>query len=80
MARLHDHGVPVVMVSGNHDAESEITRTLLLPPNVHQLATTGAPQTLVLDDLGLAVHGQGFATKAVTENLAAAYPARLPGW
>lgn len=78
MGRLHDHGVPVVMVSGNHDAESEITRALILPPNVHQL-DTGAPQTLVLDDLGLAVHGQGFATKAVTENLAAAYPHRVRG-
>ncbi|CAA9437740.1 MAG: DNA double-strand break repair protein Mre16, partial [uncultured Quadrisphaera sp.] len=78
LGRLHDAGVRVVTIAGNHDAESEITRSLRLPPNVTVLATD-APQTVVFDDLGLAVHGQGFATKAVTANLAAAYPARVPG-
>ncbi len=75
---LHDHGIPVVTIAGNHDAESEITRSLRLPPNVTVLSTASA-ETTVLDDLGLAVHGQGFATRAVTANLAAAYPARVPG-
>jgi DNA repair exonuclease SbcCD nuclease subunit len=78
LGRLHDAGVPVLTIAGNHDAESEITRSLRLPPNVTVLGTD-APQTVVLDDLGLAVHGQGFATKAVTANLAAHYPARVPG-
>jgi hypothetical protein len=78
MGRLHEAGVPVFVAAGNHDAESEITRSLRMPPNVTVLSTD-APQTVVLDDVGLAVHGQGFATRAVTTNLALAYPRRLPG-
>lgn len=76
MRDLHDARVPVVLVRGNHDAESVISRSLLLPPNVHQLATD-APESVELG--GLVVHGQGFAKPAVTANLAAAYPAPLPG-
>lgn len=75
---LHEHGIPVFMAAGNHDAESEISRALTLPPNVTVLSTD-APETVVDDDRGLAVHGQGFPTRAVTENLVLAYPKRVPG-
>jgi len=78
MGVLHDHGIPVFMAAGNHDAESQITRTLTLPPNVSVLSTQ-QPESVVSDDLGLVVHGQGFATRAVTENLVLAYPAHVPG-
>ena len=78
LSRLHDEGVPVFLINGNHDAESEITRSLRLPPNTHRLSVE-APETVVLDDLGLAVHGQGFARRAVLENLVPAYPDRVPG-
>lgn len=79
LARLSDHGVPVVTIAGNHDAASEITRSLRLPSGVRALST-GAPQTVTFDDVGLAVHGQGFATRAVTENIVVRYPDRLPGY
>lgn len=78
LSRLHDEGVPVFLINGNHDAESEITRSLRLPPNTHRLSVE-APETVVLDDVGLAVHGQGFARRAVLENLVPAYPDRIPG-
>lgn len=78
MAVLADHGVPVFMASGNHDAESQITRALTLPSNVTVLSTE-RPETVTVDDLGLAVHGQGYPTRAVTENLVLAYPQRVPG-
>lgn len=78
MDELHEAGVKVVAVSGNHDAESEITRSLRLPPSMLMLSTD-APQTEVFDDLGLAVHGQGYATRAVRDNLAGAYRDRVPG-
>ncbi|MGH3613682.1 MAG: metallophosphoesterase family protein [Pseudonocardia sp.] len=78
MERLHAEGIPVFMISGNHDAASEITRSLRLPPNVTVLSTA-APQTVIDDDLGLAVHGQGFATRSVPENLVRAYPGRVAG-
>lgn len=78
MRDLDDAGVPVLVVQGNHDAESVITRSLTLPPNV-TLLSTDRPETKVLDDVGLAVHGQGFATKSVSVNLAREYPAPVPG-
>ena len=78
MRDLHDAGVQVVLVQGNHDAESKITRSLTLPPNVRRLSTS-EPETVTFDDQGLAVHGQGFATRAVSANLAIAYPAPIPG-
>ena len=78
MDRLNDEGIRVFMVAGNHDAASEITRSLRLPSNVTVMDTT-QPQSVVDDDLGLAVHGQGFATRAVVRNLATAFPARIPG-
>ena len=56
-----------------------MTRTLRLPGNVRVLNDT-RPETVRLDDLGVAIHGQSFAQAAVTENLAAGYPDAVPGW
>ena len=78
MHRLRDAGIPVVLISGNHDAESDVTRSLLPPDNVVRLSAT-EPQTHMLDDWGVAVHGQGFATRAELKNLAKEYPAAIPG-
>jgi DNA repair protein SbcD/Mre11 len=78
MARLRDAGVQVVMIRGNHDAASQITKNLRLPDNVRELSAKRA-ETLTLDSLGVAVHGQSFANRAVTENLAESYPARVSG-
>lgn len=75
LGQLNDVGIPVVSVAGNHDAASEISRNLRLPPNVAQLATS-QPETVVFDDLEIAVVGQGYATRAVTANLAEGYPAK----
>lgn len=77
MARLRQADIRVVWVRGNHDAASRITRHLRLPANVVELSTR-RPQTLVLEDLGVALHGQGFSKRAVSEDLAATYPPALP--
>jgi len=79
MSRLRDAGIRVFMVRGNHDAASQITKSLRLPDNVYNLSTE-RPETVVLDDLGIAVHGQGFATRAVTDDLSASYPDPLDGY
>ena len=76
MARLRDAGIAVVSISGNHDAESKITKELRFPDNVHVLDVK-KPETFVLEDVGIAVHGQGYATAAVTEDLSLAYPEPL---
>lgn len=71
--RLNDEGIQVVSVAGNHDAASEISRNLQLPPNVTQLSET-APERKVFDDLDLEVIGQGYATRSVTDDLSSAFP------
>ena len=71
---LREADVPVVLLTGNHDAASVITRRLALPDNVTRL-DHDAPETVRFDDWNVSVHGQGFATRDVTDNLAAAYPA-----
>jgi exonuclease SbcD len=78
MRLLQDADVRVIMISGNHDAESEITRSLRLPANVTVL-DVARPVSVEVEGQGLVVHGQGFATRAVLANLAAAYPDRVPG-
>lgn len=78
MAELAESGIGVYLVRGNHDAASRLTRSLPLPRNV-RLFSDQMPETAIDDALGLAVHGQSFATAAVTEDLAANYPVAVPG-
>jgi len=73
MNRLGKEGIKVFIVAGNHDAASQITRHLRLPDNVTLFATK-KPQQVLLADLNVAIYGQGFATRAVTEDLSQAYP------
>jgi len=78
LGRLRDLGIRVFVIAGNHDAANKMTRMLRLPDNVRLLAHD-RPETVRLDDLGIAIHGQSFAKAAVFENLAAAYPAPSSG-
>ena len=77
MGRLQEFGIRVFIVAGNHDAASQITKHLQLPDNV-TLFSTKKPESVVLENLNVAVHGQGFATRAVTEDLSEAYPQGNP--
>jgi len=77
MARLGQ--IPVFIVYGNHDAQNLMTKRLQLPPNVVAFPSS-KPKTEYLIDLGVAVHGQSFADRAVLENLAAGYPPPVDGF
>lgn len=68
-----------MIVYGNHDAASEITRRLRPPDNV-PVFSHAQPETVLLDDAGLAFHGQSYARRPVTEDLSAACPDRTPGY
>ena len=78
LVRLREGQVKVALIRGNHDAHSAITRHLKLPEHVTELSTH-APQSLVYDAFGVVVHGQGFAKRAVTKDLAARYPDAVAG-
>jgi DNA repair protein SbcD/Mre11 len=73
MGRLREAGIPVVMVSGNHDAANQITRSLKLPDNV-TLFPHRSVGTLLLDQYGVAVHGQSFSARSVMDDLVRNYP------
>jgi DNA repair exonuclease SbcCD nuclease subunit len=78
MSRLREAGIKVFLISGNHDAASHMTKDIRLPDNVFK-SSHQAPESLVLEDLGVVVHGQGFYKKAVTENLAVKFPSPRSG-
>lgn len=77
MGLLHEAGIKVFLISGNHDAENKMTRSLQMP-RVHRF-TTDRATTERLDDWDVALHGQGFATPAVRDNLVPGYPKASPG-
>ena len=79
MTRLREAGIPVFIITGNHDAANKITKTLRFPENVH-LFPTDKPETFHLDDLGVAIHGQGFARPAIRKDLSARYPSAVSGY
>ena len=78
LRRLADANVPVFIVRGNHDALSKISKSVTLPRNT-QVFKSGKAMTLIDERLGIAIHGQSFATGAVTDDLAAGYPAPRKG-
>jgi DNA repair protein SbcD/Mre11 len=73
--RLEQAGIPFVAIRGNHDAASVITRHL----RHSWLLNEKKPETRRLENLPVSIHGQSFATAAVTDNLARAYPPPEPG-
>lgn len=77
MARLRDEGIRVFVIAGNHDAASQITRHLRMPENV-KIFSVRSPETIVIKGSDIAIHGQGYASRAVTDDLAAGYPDALP--
>ena len=49
MGRLNNAGIPVYLIYGNHDAESEMTKKLSLPENVKAFSAN-KPQTFEIAD------------------------------
>ncbi|MBP0573578.1 hypothetical protein J8J27_23040, partial [Mycobacterium tuberculosis] len=72
-------GIPVFTVSGNHDAESIVSRSLALPPGVHHFGADRAA-TVELAALRVAVHGLSFATREMRANPVPGFPAPVAGW
>ena len=79
MKRLSDAKIPVFILGGNHDAASRITKTLRFPENVKIFPAT-EPETLYVDGMDVAVHGQGFASPAIKKDLSKNYPNAVTGF
>lgn len=78
LARLKERSISVFIVSGNHDAASQISRHLSLPDNVSSFPTK-KPQTFQVEGLDVVIHGQGYPTRAITTDLSESYPDAQPG-
>lgn len=78
MGRLKKAGIPVYLLFGNHDAESEMTKKLQWPENVFAFDSR-KPKTFLIDSLKVALHGHSFKDRETTENLVTGYPAPMRG-
>jgi DNA repair exonuclease SbcCD nuclease subunit len=77
--QLREAGIPLYLIAGNHDAANRMTRSLRLPDNV-TLFSADSPETAIIDELEVAIHGQSFATAAVYDDLSESYPPAKPGF
>ena len=78
MTRLREAGIPVFLVAGNHDAANRMTKFLRLPQNVNVFSAR-QPETKLLPEGDVVIHGQSFSNQSVSDNLAANYPVKRPG-
>jgi len=78
MRALKQHGVRVFVIRGNHDSRDEMSYRVPWPDNFHMLDCR-KPETVVLEDLGVAIHGMSFPRRELTENLVPRYPAPISG-
>jgi DNA repair protein SbcD/Mre11 len=77
--RLARAGIKLFLIRGNHDAASEISRTLPLPDTVHQFSTRKV-DSVEIAELSVVLHGRSFAQRHVADNMAGDFPAARPGW
>ncbi|MBW3599677.1 MAG: DNA repair exonuclease [Planctomycetes bacterium] len=83
LVKLREHNIRYYVITGNHDAANRMTRSLELPPNhdgTPPLLSHRKAESVVLDDVGVALHGQSFASQAVAENFTLAYPKPREGF
>ena len=80
MRRLEAAGIRVFIIRGNHDAQSQITRELTFPPNVHVFDGRGKPVKAgaLASGREVHVHGISFAQPHAPNSLLPAFRAPVP--
>jgi len=81
MGRLNQKNIKVVMITGNHDAKSKISKPLSPPKNL-TILSAHQPESCEITKEGeviAIIHGQGFLNQAEPRNLASTYPAPTSG-
>jgi DNA repair exonuclease SbcCD nuclease subunit len=81
-AKLIQHGIPLVIIRGNHDAKNVMTHSLPLPKNPDGsgiLLDHEKAEQRVFEKLGMVVQGRSFPNKAVPDDFAVGYPPPLQG-
>ena len=79
--RLHEAGIRVFIIRGNHDALSRITKELVFPDSVRVFG--GRAESIGIDrthgDISIAIHGLSFAHPHAPESLLPRYLAPTEG-
>ena len=78
IGRLTRAGIFVYGISGNHDAQSVLTRSLPWP-QLARMFDTAQAHSIPVPGLDVVIHGQGFPERAVKTNIARDYPGRVTG-
>jgi len=81
IGRLNQKNIKVVMITGNHDAKSKISKPLSPPKNL-TILSAHQPESWEITKEGeviAIIHGQGFLNQAEPRNLASTYPAPIAG-
>ncbi|QND54574.1 DNA repair exonuclease (plasmid) [Phyllobacterium sp. 628] len=69
MQRLHEAGISVYTIRGNHDALSKITQELVLPPSIKIFGARAEAIELQHGGLAIAMHGLSFGKPQAPESL-----------
>ena len=73
MARLHDAGIKVLKIRGNHDALSRISKQLVFPDSVTIFGNRPASVKLETGNLDVFFHGISFSSPKAPESLLLKY-------
>lgn len=79
MRRLHEAGILVFKVRGNHDALSRITQEIVLPPSLKLFGGRAETAELRAGGLDVAIHGLSFSRPHAPESLLSKYGRPRPG-
>ena len=79
LERLEKHGIRVFIILGNHDAESRLTRQLILPGNVHIFPASAGMESFNHGDMKICIHGISFEEPHVSENLLYEFASAVSG-
>jgi DNA repair exonuclease SbcCD nuclease subunit len=75
---LKRHAIAVYVIRGNHDSRDEMSYRVPWPDNL-KLLNHLEPETVLLEDVGVAIHGMSFPKREVLENLVPRYPKPIKG-
>ena len=73
LGRLDSAGIRVFIIRGNHDAESQITRELTLPPSTHVFSGRAGVEMVAEGSQRVAIHGLSFRDRHAPESLLPKY-------
>ncbi len=79
LARLQAAEIPTFIIRGNHDAESRITRELVLPDSAKVFGGRAEAVEIAAGALDVAVHGISFAQRHAPESLLPKFRAPVEG-